>query len=201
MKLPPYIVRRMIIAPLLVVAVAFAVGALPLGLLIAAFLSRFVPGRWRILRVAWFLFVYLVLEALGLIVLFADLGRVGIRLETAVPVLPGGALRVHGVVAAARDGFRSSNVPDLRRRPLSRRAAVAEPSSARAQSPRRTGRLVPPHRCTPQRRQRSSTAAHRAEGHAAMGPVCRCPRQSASQPVLSRRAVAAGRAPSTRSRS
>ncbi len=71
MKLPPYIVRRVVIAPLVVVSVVLALGALPLGLLIAAFLSRYVPGRWRILRVAWFLFLYLALEALGLVVLFA----------------------------------------------------------------------------------------------------------------------------------
>ena len=71
MKLPPYAVRRVVIAPLVVVSVVLAVVALPLGLLIAAFLSRHVPGRWRILRVTWFLFVYLALEALGLIVLFA----------------------------------------------------------------------------------------------------------------------------------
>jgi len=53
------------------VSVVLAVGALPVWLLIAAFLSRYVPGRWRILRVAWFLFVYLVLQALGLVLLFA----------------------------------------------------------------------------------------------------------------------------------
>jgi 1-acyl-sn-glycerol-3-phosphate acyltransferase len=71
MKPPPYIVRRVVIAPLVVVSVVFAFGLLPLWMLIAAFVSRYVPGRWRILRVAWFLFVYLALEALGLIVLFA----------------------------------------------------------------------------------------------------------------------------------
>ena len=71
MKLPPYIARRVLIAPLVVMSIVLAVGALPLWLLIAAFVSRYVPGRWRILRVAWFLFVYLVLQALGLVVLFA----------------------------------------------------------------------------------------------------------------------------------
>ena len=54
-----------------VVSVVVAFGMLPLWALVAAFASRYVPGRWRILRVAWFLFVYLALEALGLIVLFA----------------------------------------------------------------------------------------------------------------------------------
>ncbi len=71
MKQPPYIVRRAIIAPLVVVLVVVALGSLPLLLLIAAFLSQYVPGRWRILRVTWFLVAYFALEALGLIVLFA----------------------------------------------------------------------------------------------------------------------------------
>ncbi len=71
MKLPPYIVRRVVIAPLVVVSVVLALGLLPLWLPVAAFASRYVPGRWRILRVAWFLFVYLALEVLGLLVLFA----------------------------------------------------------------------------------------------------------------------------------
>jgi len=71
MKLPPSLVRRVVIAPLVVVSVVLALGALPLGLLVAAYLSRFVPGRWRILRVAWFLFVYLALEVVGLVILFA----------------------------------------------------------------------------------------------------------------------------------
>jgi 1-acyl-sn-glycerol-3-phosphate acyltransferase len=41
-----------------------------LWIIAAAFLSRYVPGDWRILRVAWFLFLYLVVEALGLAAMF-----------------------------------------------------------------------------------------------------------------------------------
>lgn len=62
--------RRLVFAPAVVLGVVVALGSLPLWALVAAFASRYVPGRWRILRVAWFLFVYLALEALGLIVLF-----------------------------------------------------------------------------------------------------------------------------------
>lgn len=71
MKVPPYIVRRLVVAPLVLVLVVLAFSTLPLWLIVTAFVSRFVPGRWRILRVAWFLFVYMALEAIGLIVLFA----------------------------------------------------------------------------------------------------------------------------------
>jgi 1-acyl-sn-glycerol-3-phosphate acyltransferase len=50
-------------------AVALLV-AMPLWVIVAAFVSRFVPGRWRILRVAWFLFVYVWWEAIALVALF-----------------------------------------------------------------------------------------------------------------------------------
>lgn len=71
MNVPPKIIRRLVIAPLLLVAIVLATTSLPLWIFAAAFVSRHVPGRWRILRVAWFLFVYLALEVVGLVVLFA----------------------------------------------------------------------------------------------------------------------------------
>ena len=71
MKRPlPYIVRRAIWAPAFVVGAVAFLFALPLWLIGAAFVSRLVPGRWRILRVAWFLFVYLFLESITIVVLF-----------------------------------------------------------------------------------------------------------------------------------
>lgn len=48
----------------------WVLGLLPLWLVLAAFVSRFVPGRWRVLRAAWFLVVYLVLEVVVLVALF-----------------------------------------------------------------------------------------------------------------------------------
>jgi 1-acyl-sn-glycerol-3-phosphate acyltransferase len=39
-------------------------------IVVAAFVSRYVPGKWRILRLAWFLFLYLLVEAVGLVALF-----------------------------------------------------------------------------------------------------------------------------------
>jgi 1-acyl-sn-glycerol-3-phosphate acyltransferase len=68
--LPPKWLRRILIDPAVVALVALAVLALPLWVIAAAFLSRYVPGNWRILRLAWFLFLYALVEAGALIVLF-----------------------------------------------------------------------------------------------------------------------------------
>jgi hypothetical protein len=69
--LPPRWFRRVVIAPAVVVGALMFLLALPLWVLVAAFVSRFVPGRWRILRVAWFLFVYVWWEVVVLVVAFA----------------------------------------------------------------------------------------------------------------------------------
>ena len=69
--LPPRLVRRLLLTPLLlVVAVALVVG-LPLVLLLAAVAAPLLPGRWRALRLLWFGLVWLALETVAL---FACLG-------------------------------------------------------------------------------------------------------------------------------
>lgn len=70
MRLPPIWLRRLLIDPAVTLAVLLAVVALPIWLIVAAFLSRYVPGNWRILRLAWFLFLYLAVEAGALILMF-----------------------------------------------------------------------------------------------------------------------------------
>lgn len=70
MPLPPKWVRRVIIAPALVLGIAAAAVTLPVWLIAAAFLSRYVPGDWRILRIMWFLFLYLLVEGASLVVMF-----------------------------------------------------------------------------------------------------------------------------------
>lgn len=67
---PPTWVRRLFIDPLIVVGVVLAAFSLPVWILVALFVSRLVPGRWRIFRIAWFLFLYLAVEALALMGLF-----------------------------------------------------------------------------------------------------------------------------------
>jgi uncharacterized membrane protein len=46
-----------------VAVVVVGLAALPVWLLLTAFVSRFVPGRWRALRLLWFSVVYAVLDA------------------------------------------------------------------------------------------------------------------------------------------
>ena len=70
MKLPPKWVRRLIIDPAVVLGTVLALVSLPIGVLIGLVVSRLVPGRWRILRIIWFLFLYLMVEAAALVVLF-----------------------------------------------------------------------------------------------------------------------------------
>jgi 1-acyl-sn-glycerol-3-phosphate acyltransferase len=59
-----------LIDPAIVILVVLALLAIPVWIIAAAFLSRYVPGDWRILRVAWFLFLYLMVEAVGLAAMF-----------------------------------------------------------------------------------------------------------------------------------
>lgn len=62
--------RRVITVPLTFALFVWAIGLLPLWLVVAGFISRFVPGRWRLFRLVWFAFVYLVLEVAVLVALF-----------------------------------------------------------------------------------------------------------------------------------
>ncbi len=70
MPLPPKWLRRVLIAPALVVAIVAASLTMPIWLIVAAFVSRYVPGKWRILRILWFLFLYLLVEAVALVAMF-----------------------------------------------------------------------------------------------------------------------------------
>jgi len=64
-------VRRLVLAPAIVLLAAVALTTLPVVLLLAAAASTFLPGRWRALRLTWMALLYLALEAVGLIALFA----------------------------------------------------------------------------------------------------------------------------------
>jgi 1-acyl-sn-glycerol-3-phosphate acyltransferase len=70
MRLPPKWLRRILIDPAVTLAVVLAAVSLPLWAIGAAFVSRYVPGKWRILRLAWFLFLYLAVEAIAMIMMF-----------------------------------------------------------------------------------------------------------------------------------
>jgi 1-acyl-sn-glycerol-3-phosphate acyltransferase len=68
--LPPRWVRRIVLAPTVVVALSVLLSSAPVVLLIAAALSPLLPGRWRPLRFLWFLVVYAALEVAALVALF-----------------------------------------------------------------------------------------------------------------------------------
>jgi len=61
--LPPRIVRRLVMVPLLLVVMAAVVVTLPLLALVAAVASPLLPGRWRALRLLVFALVWLALES------------------------------------------------------------------------------------------------------------------------------------------
>ncbi|MEU1971797.1 1-acyl-sn-glycerol-3-phosphate acyltransferase [Microbacterium sp. NPDC019599] len=71
MKLPPVWVRRVIIAPLVIVISLVMVVTIPLWLLGAIGLTSLVPGRFRLPRVLWLVTVYLLWDAALLVVMFA----------------------------------------------------------------------------------------------------------------------------------
>jgi 1-acyl-sn-glycerol-3-phosphate acyltransferase len=64
-----WLVRRLVVAPAMVVATVLMVTTLPLWLLAAAVLSPFAEGRLRPLRLLWMLVVHMVLESVILVVL------------------------------------------------------------------------------------------------------------------------------------
>lgn len=67
LPVPPKVVRRLLLAPL-VMAMAFGIfTTLPLLLIGAAVVSPFLPGSWRALRLLAFALFYLAMELLGLI--------------------------------------------------------------------------------------------------------------------------------------
>jgi 1-acyl-sn-glycerol-3-phosphate acyltransferase len=66
----PRWLRRLTLAPLALVLTIGALITLPLWALAAAVASRFVPGRWRPIRLLWFAIVYAALEAVVLICAF-----------------------------------------------------------------------------------------------------------------------------------
>lgn len=70
MRLPPTWLRRLILAPLVVVAAVALLSVTPISLLIALALTSLVPGRFRLPRVLWLVTVYLVWDAVLVVVLF-----------------------------------------------------------------------------------------------------------------------------------
>jgi 1-acyl-sn-glycerol-3-phosphate acyltransferase len=70
MPLPPRWIRRVVFAPLVIVVALVLLTTLPVWLLVAAAASPLAPGRLRPLRVIWLATVYVVCDAILLVVLF-----------------------------------------------------------------------------------------------------------------------------------
>jgi 1-acyl-sn-glycerol-3-phosphate acyltransferase len=68
--LPPRWVRRVVLAPGMVLLTVAVLVSLPVLLLVAALASPVLPGRWRALRVGWMVVLHLLLETAVLITLF-----------------------------------------------------------------------------------------------------------------------------------
>jgi len=68
--LPPVVARRLLLAPALIVLTVVLLTSLPVLLLLAVALATVLPGRWRALRLLWMAMLYLLLESVGLVVLF-----------------------------------------------------------------------------------------------------------------------------------
>lgn len=111
MKLPPRWLRRVLIDPGVVLVLVVAVLSLPVWLFAALLVSRFVPGNWRILRVAWFLFLYLAVEVAALVVLFLLWVASGFGWKLRSDLFERAHLRVFGlmlrlVVGSAKRSFK-----------------------------------------------------------------------------------------------
>ena len=66
-----WVVRRFVVAPVVIAVTTLLWVLLPLWVIGAAALSPLLPGRWRALRLLWVVIVYLTCETLLLAVLFA----------------------------------------------------------------------------------------------------------------------------------
>lgn len=64
--LPPRWARRLLVAPLVLLLTLLLLVSLPIALLVAAVASTFLPGRWRALRVLYFLLLYLLADTLAI---------------------------------------------------------------------------------------------------------------------------------------
>ena len=70
-RVPPRWIRRIVIAPLVLLICLVLVAISPALLVVAAIADLIVPGNWRTLRMATFAAFYVFMEAAGLVVLFA----------------------------------------------------------------------------------------------------------------------------------
>ena len=64
-----WLLRRLVVAPLIILVTTILWFSLPAWLIVAAAISPVLPGRWRALRLMWVVMLYLTCESLMLVVL------------------------------------------------------------------------------------------------------------------------------------
>ncbi|GAA2702978.1 1-acyl-sn-glycerol-3-phosphate acyltransferase [Micromonospora olivasterospora] len=97
MPLPPRWVRRLLLAPGVVLLAVLVVTSIPVWALLALMLSPLVPGRLRPLRLLWIGCLYLVWDAAALVALFALWLASGFGVRARAPAFQ----RAHYVLAGA----------------------------------------------------------------------------------------------------
>jgi len=106
-----------LIDPGFVVGMAVVALSLPVVLVVVAFLSRYVPGKWRPLRIIWFLFLYLVVDVVAVVGLFLLWIVSGFGWRIRSPGFQKAHYRLFGwmlrrVVASAKFTFKVKTVPE-----------------------------------------------------------------------------------------
>ena len=191
-RLPPVPVRRAVLAPAIVALTVVVLTFLPLIVLVAAFAVRWLPGRWRGLRLLWFLLVYLVRESVGPGGDVRAVAAERLRLAAALRPDAAGARGARGVVPAGPDRVRPSGcwacgsppTPCPRSWPSripSGPGPRRRPPGARVQPARRGRGLLPAGRAAGGHLR--APPPDRAQGPAAVRPVRRHRAQPAAQPL------------------
>ena len=117
MRPPPRWVRRLVIDPAFVLGIGVVLLSLPIVLIVVAFLSRYVPGKWRPLRIAWFLFLYLAVDVAAVVVQFFFWIGSGFGWKLSSPGFQSAHYRLlawmlRRVVASAKFTFKIEIVPE-----------------------------------------------------------------------------------------
>lgn len=68
--LPPRWVRRVLVAPIVPVLTVLAALTFPLAVPVAAFATRYLPGRLKVFRLLWLGIVWMLRESVGVVLLF-----------------------------------------------------------------------------------------------------------------------------------
>lgn len=114
---PPKWIRRLLIDPAFVLGIGLIILTLPIIVIVVTFLSRYVPGKWRPLRIVWFLFLYLIVDVAAVVALFLLWVVSGFGWKIDSPAFLNAHYGIFGwvlrrVVASAKFTFKIHTVPE-----------------------------------------------------------------------------------------